>query len=176
MDQLTYGEVGATRDGRLPAGFRHLRYRRLLGRDTGPGRDLLAAAGRAILTWRMHEAAGVRVRASAPSAEPGVRLTCALGLGPVRVVVPCRVVWTAHDDDRVGFAYGTLPGHLFRGEEAFTVTRTADGDVWFAVTAFSTPAIWYTRAAGPLTGLGQQAYARLCGRALARLSRQAPAR
>lgn len=165
MDDLTYGEVGATRHGELPAGYHHLRHRTYLGRG------VLAVAHEALFGWRVHEAAGVRVRASAPRAALGVTLTCELGLGPVQVAAPCRVVWTEVDGDRVGFGYGTLPGHPERGEEAFVLTRTAQDEVWFTVTAFSTPARWYARAAGPVaTGL-QRWYARRYGRAMRRLCR-----
>jgi uncharacterized protein (UPF0548 family) len=41
--------------------------------------------------------------------------------------------------------------------------------VWFTVTAYSRPARLPMRAAGPAAVLLQQAYARLCGRALKRL-------
>jgi uncharacterized protein (UPF0548 family) len=132
------------------------------------GRDGLREAGDAVLGWRMHEAAGVRMRASAPRAAPGVTVTSELGIGPVRLVAPCRVVWTVDDDGRAGFGYGTLPGHPECGEEAFVVRRDPDG-VWFTVTAFSRPARWYTRAAGPIVPLFQRAYAHRLGRALRRL-------
>jgi uncharacterized protein (UPF0548 family) len=163
MDGLTYDEVGATRDGPLPTGYRHLSYRTRLGGD------VLRVAGEAVLSWRMHEAAGVRVRASAPRAAEGVTLTSELGAGPLRLVAPCRVVWTVDDDGQVGFGYGTLPGHPARGEEAFVVSRAAEGEVWFTVTAFSRPARWFTRVAGPVVPVFQRAYARRLGRALKRL-------
>lgn len=163
MDGLTYDEVGATRDGPLPTGYRHLSYRTTLGRD------VLRVAGEAVLSWRMHEAAGVRVRASAPHAAPGVTLTSEVGLGPLRLVAPCRVVWTVDDDDQAGFGYGTLPGHPERGEESFVVRRGADGEVWFTVTAFSRSARWYSWLAGPVVPVFQRAYARRLGRALTRL-------
>lgn len=163
MDKLTYAEVGATRDGPLPAGYRHLAYR------TSLGHGVLRTAGEAILSWRLHEAAGVRVRASAPRAAAGVGVTSELGYGRVSLSAPCVVVWTVEDDDRVGFGYGTLPGHPARGEESFVVTRAANGEVWFTVTAFSRPGRWFTRIAGPLLPMFQRAYARRLGRTLRRL-------
>lgn len=155
---LTYPEVGATREpAALPAGYRHLRHEVDLG-GVAP-----AVAGEAVLTWRMHRATGARVTAAAPRAAPGVRLSVGLGLGPLRITAPCEVVWVVREEDRVGFAYGTLPGHPARGEESFVVRRGADGRVRFAVTAFSVPALWYTRAGGPAVVLFQHAYARLLG-------------
>jgi uncharacterized protein (UPF0548 family) len=158
MSELSYAEVGATRHEPLPPGYRHLHYRTALGRED------FAAAADAILTFRMHRGTGAQVRATAGRAAPGVRLT--LGLGPL--TVPCEVVWTADDDERAGFGYGTLPGHQARGEESFTVERDAGGRVWFAVTAFSVPARLPMRLGGPLAVLAQHGYARLCGRALKR--------
>jgi uncharacterized protein (UPF0548 family) len=51
----------------------------------------------------------------------------------------CRVVYTIDEPDRFGFAYGTLPGHIERGEELFLLERDADGGVWYAIKAFSKP-------------------------------------
>jgi len=160
---LPYPEVGATRAGPLPAGYNHLRHRTCLG-------DVpFAAAGEAILTWRMHRATGARIEASAPRAAPGVEVTVGLGVGRLRLAAPCQVVWSVEEGDRIGFGYGTLPGHPELGEESFVVERAGDGRVWFTVTAFSRPALWYTRAAGPVVVLFQHGYARRLGRALKRL-------
>ncbi|WP_267241918.1 DUF1990 family protein [Streptomyces sp. PR69] len=159
---LGYAEVGATRHEPLPAGYSHLRHTERIGH----GRSSFEAAGAAVTTWRMHRQSGVRVDADAVRAEPGVRLTVSAGLGPLRLSAPCEVVWTAYGPDRTGFAYGTLTGHPERGEESFTVELREDGAVWFTVTAFSRPAVWYTRLAGPIVPVLQRLYARRLGRAL----------
>ncbi|MCC9308222.1 DUF1990 domain-containing protein [Kitasatospora sp. RB6PN24] len=158
---LGYPGVGATRSGELPDGYRHLLERCQLG----TGRAVFAAAGDSVLGWSMHRAVGVGVSASDGRAAPGVRVT--VRLGPISA--PCQVVWAVADERRAGFAYGTLAGHPECGEEAFLVELAADGRVWFTVTAFSRPALWYTRALGPLVPVFQRAYARRCGRVLRRL-------
>ncbi|WP_461009480.1 DUF1990 family protein [Streptomyces capparidis] len=159
---FSYAEVGATREGPLPGGYRHLRVRV----PVGHGRAVFEAAGRAVLEWRMHRAAGVRMVTDAPRAAPGVRVTPQLGVGPLRVSAPCEVVWTLEEERRAGWAYGTLPGHPERGEEAFLVELDGSGAVTLTVTAFSLPANRCTRAAGPLIPPAQWAYARWCGRTL----------
>ncbi|MFJ3766328.1 DUF1990 family protein [Streptomyces sp. NPDC090082] len=165
---LTYREVGATRTpDALPAGYHHLRHSAVVGH----GRAAFEAAGAAVTTWGMHRASGARVRADAARAWPGVHLEVSLGAGPLRLGVPCAVIWTAYEKDRVGFAYGTLTGHPECGEESFVVTLDPDGTVRFTVTAFSRPATWYTRLAGPLVPRLQHAYARHLGRILTRLVR-----
>lgn len=169
---LSYAEIGATRDDELPDGYGRLSYRTRLG----DGERTWVVAAEALMSWRMHETAGVRVTASAPRAAPGVTVVCRVGFGPLggaggrgpelRFTAPCAVVWTVADERAVGFAYGTLVGHPECGEEAFLVAREADGSVWFTVRAFSRPAAWYTRLAGPAVPLLQRAYAWRCGAAL----------
>jgi uncharacterized protein (UPF0548 family) len=72
-----------------------------------------------------------------------------LGVGPLRVAAPCRVVYVVDDPRRSGFAYGTLPGHPESGEEAFIVEHHGDDMVSFTITAFSRPAARIARVAGP---------------------------
>ena len=134
MSDLTYAEVGATRNVPLPAGYDHLHYRTHIG--TGVG--VFSRAADAVLTFRMHRAAGLTVRADAERAAPGVRLPIGLG----RLGVPCEVVYAIEEPSRAGFGYGTLPGHVERGEEAFLVEHDAQDRVWFRMVAFSRPARW----------------------------------
>ncbi|MFD7504412.1 DUF1990 family protein [Streptomyces sp. NPDC059850] len=163
--RLTYPEVGATRRWPLPAGYGHLRVRTRVG----DGPEVFAAAGRAVLDWRMHRAAWVTVRVRGHAAE-GQTVVVGLRVGPLRFRAPCEVVWTVTDETETGFAYGTLPGHPECGEESFVVSLERDGSVWLTVTAFSRPAVRLTRAVAPLVPLFQRAYARRCGRVLRRLA------
>jgi len=154
---FNYPDAGAlTGPGPLPAGYRQLHHRTLIGH----GRDVLAAAGAAVTTWQMHRGAGIRVVADADRAAPGVTVRCAIGVGPLRVAGPCRVLWSAYEPDRIGFSYGTLAGHPESGEESFVVEMDAAKAVWFTVTAFSRPGRWYTRLAGPVVPVLQHLAAR----------------
>jgi uncharacterized protein (UPF0548 family) len=164
---LTYPEVGATREATSPAGYRHLHQRIHLGEGTA----VMTSAARALLTWRMHEAMGVRVQASAPRATAGVTVLTRPGVGPLRLAAPCRVIWAEETPRRAGFGYGTMRGHPLRGEEAFVVTLDPDNRVWFDIRSFSRPARWYVRLASPAVPLLQRAYAHRCGAVLRRLSR-----
>lgn len=165
MSTLTYPEVGATRLGPLPHGYHHLHHRAPVGR----GRADFEAAGAAVTGWRVHRASGARVNASAAQADTGVGVEVSAGIGPFRVTAPCEIVWTTHEKDRTGFAYGTRAGHPECGEESFVVQLADDGTVWFTVTAFSRPASWYTRLAGPLVPVAQRWYARRLAAALRRV-------
>lgn len=166
MHTFTYPETGATRRRPLPGGYDHLHHRAPVGR----GRASFEAAGAAVTEWRMHRATGFRIAASADRAEVGTSVEVTLRLGPLHVKAPCEVVWTEYTGARIGFAYGTLDGHPERGEESFVVELDGDGTVWFDVTAFSRPALWYTRLAGPLVRVLQRSYARYLGRTLRRIA------
>jgi uncharacterized protein (UPF0548 family) len=190
MSGFTYPEVGATRDGGpLPGGYRHLEHRMRVG----TGARAFAAAGDAVLEWRLHAGMRVRPHADRKRAEPGARVTVHLGPrrpGWLAIAAPCEVVWTVDEPRRRGFGYGTLPGHPERGEEAFIVEwdgsdvqgaapgipdspPDARGSVWLTVRAFSVGATWYARAAGPVVPLFQHSYAVTCGLVLRRLTRSA---
>jgi uncharacterized protein (UPF0548 family) len=150
---FSYDVIGSTRFVETPAGYHRLEHRARLG----AGDEVFRRAGEALLAWRMQRLAGVPFTAEGPAAV-GVN---ALGrLGPLSI--PCRVVWTVDEPDRIGFAYGTLEGHPESGEESFLVTREPDG-IYFTVTAYSRPATWYARLGGPATrklqGLAAKRYA-----------------
>ncbi|MFB8241566.1 DUF1990 family protein [Kitasatospora purpeofusca] len=148
-----YREVGATADSRLPEGYTHLRRRVHLGH----GPEVLERAGRFVLGWGCQLGTGFAVFPYAP-AEPGATVLLRLGLPGSRwprLVIPCRVVWTVDGPDRIGFAYGTLPGHPECGEEAFLVSMDAAGEVWFEVVAFARLAAWYARLGRPVAVLCQ---------------------
>ena len=154
----------------LPPGYpSYVHVRRALGTSD----ETFTAAARAILSWQMHRRAGLSVRADAVLVRPGGVVVVGIGLGPVRLQAPCRVVVVIERDDVAGFAYGTLPGHPETGEEAFWVRREADGTVVGEVVAFSRPGRWYTRLAGPLGRLAQRL---ACRRYLAALAHEASTR
>ena len=141
---FTYPEVGATR-GVPPADAHAVRAERVVGR----GAEDFAAVRAAILAYGMQRGAGMRVRASTPTAEVGTVMVLTAPLfGPIRI--PCRVVYVLDEPDRAGFAYGTLPGHPESGEELFSVELRADGAVVAVVAAFSRPGTWYSRLGGPV--------------------------
>jgi uncharacterized protein (UPF0548 family) len=75
-----------------------------------------------------------------PLLKPGDSARLRIPFGPVAVSAPVRVIYVVDEPDCRGFAYGTLPGHPERGEEAFLVEQEEDGSVWLTVKAFSRPA------------------------------------
>jgi uncharacterized protein (UPF0548 family) len=104
---------------------------------------------RALVGWRAHAGAGVRVRPSYPPRLGGT-VALAIAFGPASVLAPCRVVATTDASDEFGFTYATLPGHPEQGEETFLLRRGSDGRVEFQVTAVSRPADILARLGGPV--------------------------
>jgi uncharacterized protein (UPF0548 family) len=160
--EFTYSEVGLTA-GVLPPGYRHLHRTTLIG--AGP--EVFAEAASSLLHWQVHLRAGLRVSPSSATAEPGAVVLLGLGAGPIQITAPCRVVYVMNGPGRQGFAYGTLPGHPERGEQAFIIERHHDGAVSFTVTAFSRPATRLVKAAGPVGQAIQRHITRRFLRALA---------
>ena len=72
----------------------------------------------------------------------------------------CRIVYVLVEPRRFGFAYGTLPAHVERGEERFLVEWCADDSVWYDILAFSRPNHWLVRLGYPITRLLQKRFAR----------------
>lgn len=140
---FSYAEVGATASDSLPPGYRHLTRSRSL-----PGRGFTECV-EALMTWRVHEAAGLRVEASSMRAEKDAVLLMRLGIEVASLKVPCRVVYVLDEPSRAGFAYGTLPGHPESGEELFAVERDDAGRARIVVRAFSRPATRLARLSGP---------------------------
>jgi uncharacterized protein (UPF0548 family) len=142
--QLTYSEVGATAD-KLPTTYHHIRRRVVIGQ----GQQAFTEAATDIAAWQVQLRAGLTVAASAPTATAGTVVLLGVGLGPLRLSAPCRVVYAVDQSHRQGFAYGTLPGHPESGEEAFLVEHHDDDTVSFEITAFSKPSMIIARIAGP---------------------------
>lgn len=149
---VTYGEVGATANGRLPEGFAHVRRRFVVG----AGERTFAAAAQRLSAWGMHEGSGMRVLSTSSVAELDAVAVLLFGGWLSRLpAAPVRVIQVVNESNRHGFAYGTLPGHPFVGEELFIVTHEPTGDVHLEVTAFARPAARAARLAGPATRFAQ---------------------
>ncbi|GAA1290894.1 DUF1990 domain-containing protein [Brachybacterium alimentarium] len=123
-------------------------------------------ASSAVRSWLVHRRSGLQVAASHTPAAPGAEVHLRVGIGPLRITAPCRVLWVIDEPDRAGFAYGTLPGHPESGIEQFTVTRTATGTVGFHLDVVSKPATWYARLGAPLSRIAQEIITRRYLRAL----------
>ena len=137
--------------GAQGAGYRQWETSTVLG----TGADVWDWARTEILRWRVKTRSGFSVAPDAPVAagdRPVIRAH-AFGLS---MREPVEVLEVVDTEDRVGFAYRTLPGHPLDGEEAFIVHRDAETVVLTvrSLTRPSTAARW--RAAYPALLVAQR--------------------
>lgn len=165
---VTYDHLGSTVDpGRWPERPSH-QERVLLGR----GRQSFEAAGAGLRRWVCHRGIGAAVHPVDAVLRTGESLLVILRVGPVRIVVPNRIVAVVDEPARFGFAYGTLPGHHERGEEAFLVDIDPDGAVWGTVRVDAVPATAPARVLAPAVGSFQRVAVHRYLGALARSTRE----
>ena len=85
-----------------------------------------------------------------------------------------RIVYVVDEARRFGFAYGTLPGHVERGEERFLVEITDDDSVWYDILAFSRPKHLLTKIGYPFVRRLQKRFGRESARAMVRMVNLSP--
>ena len=107
--------------------------------SVGRGRAAFEVATTALMSWRMFPD-WTEVHPQNTTAREGLVvgvLARHLGFWSLN---GCRVVQRMEEADRRGFAYGTLPDHVERGEERFLVELDAQtGEVWYEIRAVSRP-------------------------------------
>jgi uncharacterized protein (UPF0548 family) len=155
--ELNYPGIGSTEDGPTPEGFPCLVTQAYLGEGLATYRRV----AQGILTWELQRRSGLRVRTESDVVVPGARVVSGFGVGPFRINAPCEVVWVhpavpGGGPQSAGFAYGTLPGHPERGEEAFEVSIDDRGTVLLKITAFSRHSNWFYVAGGVLARAAQR--------------------
>ncbi|MET0977353.1 MAG: DUF1990 family protein [Paeniglutamicibacter terrestris] len=152
LDDLSYPDRGLTQNPGVPNGYEQILRREYVGH----GEAVFQALASGIMSWKLHEGAGLRVLADTPEMRVATRVRLGIGLGQLRWNIPCRVVSLIEEEHRRGFAYGTLAGHPESGEESFTACLEPDGSVYLQIRAVSRHASQLFRLASPLTHLAQQ--------------------
>lgn len=168
---LSYAETGWTRQERHPSGY-HLDRHRV---ELGKGADAFAAACEALQGWQMFPAEMATLFWPTVALEPGNDVIVGFQLGPLWSLNPCRIVYTmddrltsdASDEIRYGFAYGTLPGHIEKGEERFLVSwnQTTDS-VSYEIVCFSAAQHFLACCGYPFVRYQQWRFRQLSGRAM----------
>jgi uncharacterized protein (UPF0548 family) len=166
---LSYPFAGATREGARPAGYNvdHNRVR------LGAGRDVFARAVDALRHWRMFDFDWMRLCWPTTPIEAGAQVVVLASMPGLWSVNACRIVYTIDDAGadarRFGFAYGTLPVHVARGEERFLVEwSAADDTVSYSIYALSRPKSLVAWAGYPVSRLMQRRFAGASKRAMVR--------
>jgi len=152
--EVTYAEVGSTRDTEWPSAYRHDVDEAVVG--NGPiAFDRTVAA---LCSWQAHTGAGVEVVPHGATVAEGETALLVIPAAGLWTVAPCRVVYVVEEPGSFRFAYGTLPGHPEQGEASFALTRSAEGEVVFRLASFSRPVDPLARLAKPLSRLIQRRF------------------
>ena len=157
---LNYAAIGATTSPEVlsfpPAGFLPSEFSHRIGSGTGR----FDIAGRLLMTWGALRGAGVEVRdIRAEAATVSSRGTGPLFLqdgtpwitpGMTAVLVcrsradaiegPVKVLSVIDEPGRIGYVYGTCPGHPAQAERLFLLEHGEDDSVVFTVRSISRPA------------------------------------
>ena len=170
--ELSYLDVGATRDPRALVSLASLYTIDQRRFSLGAGRALFEQARTALLAWRHFEIPWLELHGCAEPVHPGQLVATLTPVFGVWFLNPCRVVYREDENaksDETAFAYGTLPGHVEAGEERFSVQydRTTDA-VRFEILAFSRPAVLLARLGYPWARRIQKRFALSSAEALAR--------
>ena len=164
---FSYSDVGAT-SGTPPARFR-VDHNRV---GLGMGEAAFNRAVAAVQRWEMFNFSWMQL--CWPDSPIAVGTTVALVAASFGLwtLSACRIVYTVDEDRplrRYGFAYGTLPEHVARGEERFQVEwDRADDSVWYDIVAFSQPNQVLARLGYPAMRVAQKRFARDSKRAMVR--------
>lgn len=140
---FAYSPLEITRDSEAPDGYT-VDHNRV---QLGSGAESFDAAVRAIRQWKMFDLGWVQLFFDNTPIERGSTVAVVVKHLGFWSMNACRIVYVVEDQNRYGFAYGTLAEHAERGEERFLVERDRlDDSVWYDLLAFSKP--------GPMAKLG----------------------
>jgi len=155
---FSYLEVGCTRQ-QAPPGYVADHNRVSLGQ----GIETFERAKSAIRQWKMFDMPWLELCWPDTPIEPGATVAVVVSHLGFWSMNACRIVYVIDEhgsSERYGFAYGTLPDHMERGEERFSVEfHTDDQTVWYDLYAFSRPSL-QARLAYPFARALQKRFAR----------------
>lgn len=134
-ESFSYAEIGQSTDG-TPSGYDHDHNRVLLGQ----GKVAFEAACLALSRWQMFPTPWTEIWPPGARQDVGTPVLMIARVFGLWWVNACRIIYHLdghHALRRCGFAYGTLPAHIERGEERFMVECDHEGNVWYDLRAFS---------------------------------------
>jgi len=165
---FTYAAVGATQST-PPSGYT-LDHNQL---QLGTGEAIYRQACVALQQWEMFNLGWVRLCWPTTPLITGATVGVIAQVLGLYILNACRLVYTVNEEKadgaRFGFAYGTLPGHIERGEERFLIEWRPDDTVWYDILAFSQPNHWLVRLGYPVTRYFQKRFARDSKAAMGRM-------
>ena len=153
---VTYSGIGSTQ-GTPPSGYvvDHTRAK------LGEGKAAFQTAQAALRNWAHFQLGWVEPCWPDTPIEPNQIVAVLARVFGIWSLNACRVIYVVQEEEKFGFAYGTLPDHVESGEERFNVEWNPDDDsVCYDILAFSRPNHFLTRIAYPMTRRLQKRFAR----------------
>jgi uncharacterized protein (UPF0548 family) len=126
----------------------------------GDGEEVWNNAKKALTNWKHFPPSWTQIFPSTTPIEKAENVAVLFRLFGIWWINSARIVYTIDEKNKFGFAYGTLPGHLEKGEECFWIKRDKKGNVFYYIKAFSKPAYWFVRLAYPLARMYQKRFVR----------------
>ena len=170
---FSYSDAGiAAHQSRLsyPRGYVHDHNRIKLGE----GADAFRRAAEALRRWEMFNVGWLHVCWPDAPIEIGTTVAVLADLRGFWSLNACRIARVFDEEAEVrryGFAYGTLPEHVERGQESFIVEwNTIDDSVWYDLSAYSRPNQLLAKLGYPVTRALQKRFARDSMQAMLRSS------
>ncbi len=152
QEAFSYSEVGATKAD-FPKGYNHDRNKCLLG----TGDEVFEKAKKALQNWQHFPANWTKIYPN-NGFKVNEEVVVLFHLFGLYWFNSCRVIYIIDEDNRFGFAYGTLKNHVEKGEEIFFLERDDTGKVWYKIQAFSQPRFWMARIGKPITRAFQRKF------------------
>lgn len=133
--------------------------------ELGQGTKTYHAACQAIREWKMFPQKMAEIMPVNVPIEIGQIVSVLFRAGPLWTANSARILHVLELSGpitRFGFTYGTLPGHIARGEETFLVEHNVQSDrVTYSVRAFSRPSHWIAWLGYPYLRYEQARFRRL---------------
>lgn len=156
---FSYAEVGATQSV-APAGY-NVDHNRV---QLGHGAEVYRRAKEALRQWRQFDLGWVTIATQDVKIEKDAMVAVKAWACGMWSLNACRVVYVVDEDGATthfGFAYGTLPDHIERGEERFLIEwNRSDDSVWYDILAFSQPRHPLVKLGFPVARMMQKRFAR----------------
>lgn len=160
QQSFSYPCVGSSREESPPPKGYDLDHNRIL---LGRGHAVYETACDVLRQWQMFPEDWTQIHPSDAPLEPGRDIALLVHACGVWWLNAARIVYVldgCQPSRRFGFAYGTLPGHVERGEERFTIEWNERDEVWYDLLAFSRPRFWLARLGYPIARRLQRRFVR----------------
>ena len=163
----SYQNVGGSNDG-LQKGFNNDHNFVNLGH----GEQVWVNAKNALKNWKQFPASWTKIIPNDTLLMKSKTVAVLFKLFGIWWINSARIVYSIDEKDKFGFAYGTLQGHLEKGEELFLIERDQNGEIFYHIKAFSKPDYWFVWMVFPLARYFQRRFVKESMKIMQQLSNE----